>query len=50
MLVWYAQEQQSSCVAACVRMVLGGLGVQIAEAQVRRLIGHTHLGASLSVA
>ncbi|MGH8866007.1 MAG: cysteine peptidase family C39 domain-containing protein [Burkholderiales bacterium] len=50
MLVWYAQELQSSCVAACVRMVLGGLGVQVAEAQVRHLIGHTRLGASLPVA
>ena len=38
MLVWYAQELQSSCVAACVRMVLGGLGAQGAKAQVRRLI------------
>jgi ABC-type bacteriocin/lantibiotic exporter with double-glycine peptidase domain len=50
MLVWYAQELQSSCVAACVRMVLGGLGAQIAEAPIRRLIGHTRLGASLTVA
>ena len=50
MLVWYAQELQSSCVAACVRMVLGGLGAQVAEAPVRRLIGHTRLGASLTMA
>jgi len=50
MLVWYAQEWPSSCVAACVRMVLGGLGAQASEAQVRRLIGHTRLGASLAVA
>ena len=50
MLVWYAQELQSSCVAACVRMVLCGLGAQVAEALVRRLIGHTRLGASLTVA
>ena len=49
MLVWYAQELPSSCVAACVRMVLGGLNVQVAEAQVRYLIGHTRLGTSLSV-
>ena len=50
MLVWYAQELQSSCVAACVRMVLGGLGAQVAEAPVRCLIGHTRLGVSLTVA
>jgi len=50
MLVWHAQELPSSCVAACVRMVLGGLGVQVAEAQLRRLIGHTRLGASLTAA
>jgi hypothetical protein len=50
MLVWYAQELQSSCVAARVRMVLGGLGAQVAEARVRRLIGHTRLGVSLTVA
>ena len=50
MLVWSAQELQSSCVAACVRMVLEGLGVPVAEAWVRRLIGHTRLGASLTVA
>jgi ABC-type bacteriocin/lantibiotic exporter with double-glycine peptidase domain len=50
MLVWYAQELRSSCVAACVRMVLGGLGAQVTEAQVRHLIGHTRLGVSLTVA
>ena len=50
MLVWHAQELQSSCVAACVRMVLGGLGAQVAEARVRRLIGYTRLGVSLTVA
>src|SRR5712691_5907953 len=50
MLVWYAQELQSPCVAACVRIVLGGLGAQVAEAPIRRLIGHTRLGPSLTVA
>lgn len=50
MLVWYAQELQSSCVAACVRMTLGALGLQLAESQVRDLIGHTRLGMSLGAA
>lgn len=50
MLVWYAQEIQSSCVAACVRMALGARGLQLAEAVVRDLIGHTRLGTSLGLA
>lgn len=50
MLVWYAQELQSSCVAAYVRIVLGDLGLQLAEAQVRNIIGQTRLGVSLAVA
>lgn len=50
MLVWHAQELPSSCVAACVRMVLAGLGTQVVEAQIRRLIGHSRLGVSLTVA
>ena len=50
MLVWHPQELQSSCVAACIRMVLSGLGVQVAEARVRHLIGHTRLGTSLVMA
>lgn len=50
MLAWYAQELQPSCVAACVRMALDGLGLQMAEAQVRYIIGHTSLGISLGAA
>jgi hypothetical protein len=50
MLVWYAQELQSSCVAACVRMALGSLGLTLAESQIRGLIGHTRLGMSLAAA
>ncbi|NOT53544.1 MAG: hypothetical protein HOP18_02965 [Deltaproteobacteria bacterium] len=50
MLVWYAQELPSSCVAACVRMVLGGLNVPVTEARVRHLIGHSRLGTSLAMA
>jgi ABC-type bacteriocin/lantibiotic exporter with double-glycine peptidase domain len=49
MLIWHAQELPSSCVAACVRIVLGGLGVQIAEAPIRQLIGHSRLGVSLTI-
>ncbi|MFN7944241.1 MAG: hypothetical protein U0Z53_02595 [Blastocatellia bacterium] len=50
MLTWFAQELASSCVAACVRMVLDGLGDNREEAQVRQLIGHTRLGISLAAA
>lgn len=50
MLTWFAQELASSCVAACVRMVLDGLGESREEVQVRQLIGYTRLGVSLAVA
>ena len=35
MLTWFAQEQPTSCVAACVRMVLTGFGVVWTEEQIR---------------
>ncbi len=50
MLTWFAQELASSCVAACVRMALNGLGDNRDEAQVRQLIGYTRLGVSLAAA
>jgi ABC-type bacteriocin/lantibiotic exporter with double-glycine peptidase domain len=50
MLIWFAQEFGSSCVAACVRMALNGLGDSRDEAQVRQLIGYTPLGVSLAQA
>ncbi len=50
MLTWFAQEFASSCVAACVRMTLAGLGDNHDEAQVRQLIGYTRLGVSLAAA
>lgn len=50
MLTWFAQELFSSCVAACVRMVLNSLGDSRDEAQVRQLIGYSRLGVSLAVA
>lgn len=50
MLVWCAQELISSCVAACVRMVLNGLGDSRDEAQVRQLLNHTRSGVSLVAA
>jgi hypothetical protein len=50
MLTWFAQELVSSCVAACVRMVLNGLGDSRDEVQVRQLIGHARSGVALVAA
>ena len=44
------EELLSSCVAACVRMVLHSLGDSRDEAQVRQLIGYTRMGVSLAAA
>jgi ABC-type bacteriocin/lantibiotic exporter with double-glycine peptidase domain len=50
MLTWYAQEQPTSCVAACVRMVFTGLGVTWTEDHVRRVLGRPRLGITLTAA
>jgi ABC-type bacteriocin/lantibiotic exporter with double-glycine peptidase domain len=50
MLTWYAQEQPTSCVAACVRMVLTGFGLVWTEGQVRMLLGRPRLGIMLTAA
>jgi ABC-type bacteriocin/lantibiotic exporter with double-glycine peptidase domain len=50
MLTWYAQEQPTSCVAACVRMVLTGFGLMWTEGQVRTLLGRPRLGITLTAA
>jgi ABC-type bacteriocin/lantibiotic exporter with double-glycine peptidase domain len=50
MLTWHAQEQPTSCVAACVRMVLTGFGLQWTEGQVRLLLGRPRLGITLTAA
>lgn len=50
MLTRFAQELFSSCVAACVRIVVNGLGDSRNEAQVRQLLGYTRLGVSLVAA
>jgi ABC-type bacteriocin/lantibiotic exporter with double-glycine peptidase domain len=50
MLTWYAQEQPTSCVAACVRMVLTGFGVTWTEAQIRTILGRPRLGITLTAA
>lgn len=50
MLTWFAQELSSSCVSACVRIVLSGLDVMASEEQVRRLLRHDKFGLSLATA
>jgi ABC-type bacteriocin/lantibiotic exporter with double-glycine peptidase domain len=50
MLIWFAQEQPTSCVAACVRMVLTGFGVVWTEAQIRTFLGRPRLGITLTAA
>ena len=50
MLRWFEQEQPTSCVAACVRMVLGGFGVACEEEQIRQWLGNPRLGISLMAA
>ena len=50
MLVWHAQERPSSCVAACVRIVLAGLNKSLTEARVRHVLGSSRLGITLKAA
>ena len=48
MLPFFAQEFPTSCVAACVRMVLAGLGHALPESAIRTRCGYTKLGLRLS--
>jgi ABC-type bacteriocin/lantibiotic exporter with double-glycine peptidase domain len=43
-LLFYQQETPDSCVPACLRMVLAGLGVVMLESELRRLCDCTVLG------
>ena len=48
MLPLFPQELPTSCVPACVRMVLAGLGHSLSEADTRHRCGHTAVGTTLS--
>lgn len=48
MLPLFAQELPTSCVAACVRMALAALGLQLNESEIRSECGHTPLGMRLN--
>jgi ABC-type bacteriocin/lantibiotic exporter with double-glycine peptidase domain len=43
-LPFYRQETPDSCVPACLRMVLAGVGVEVAEVVLRRMCDCTMLG------
>lgn len=48
--VWFAQETETSCVAACVRMVLSSFGETRTEENLRELLDNPILGLTLAVA
>ncbi len=48
MLSWKAQERPTSCVAACVRMVLTGFREDWTEAELRKVLGRARLGITLA--
>jgi ABC-type bacteriocin/lantibiotic exporter with double-glycine peptidase domain len=48
MPVWYAQEHPTSCVAACVRMVLTDFAERWTEGQVHALLGRPRQGITLT--
>lgn len=50
MPIWYEQEHPTSCVAACVRMVLTDFQEHRTEAQIRELLGRPRLGITLKAA
>ena len=47
-LTWFEQETPTSCVVACVRMVLSGFGQNFSEIELRELLGNPILGLMLS--
>lgn len=49
-LTWFEQETPTSCVAACVRMVLSGFGQKHSEIELRKILGNPILGLTLSTA
>jgi ABC-type bacteriocin/lantibiotic exporter with double-glycine peptidase domain len=50
MPVWYAQGHLTTCVAACVRMVLADFGEHWTEGQLHALLGRPRLGITLAAA
>lgn len=50
MIAWFAQEQLTSCVAACIRMVLTGFGQRLTEKRIRQMLGYSSIGHTLAQA
>jgi ABC-type bacteriocin/lantibiotic exporter with double-glycine peptidase domain len=48
--VFYSQETPTSCVAACVRMILSGFGKIYSEGDLREILGNPILGLTLTTA
>ena len=48
-ITWFEQETPTSCVAACVRMVLNGFGQEYFESELREILGNPILGLTLLV-
>ncbi|MGH9855121.1 MAG: cysteine peptidase family C39 domain-containing protein [Blastocatellia bacterium] len=48
MLPLFAQELSTSCVAACLRMILAALGFSLTESEIRSRCGHSDLGMRLN--
>lgn len=49
-LTWFEQETLTSCVAACVRIVLSGFGQYYFEIELRKILGNPILGLTLTAA
>jgi ABC-type bacteriocin/lantibiotic exporter with double-glycine peptidase domain len=49
-LTWFEQESPTSCVAACIRMVLSNFGKNLSEIEIREILGNPRLGISLTLA
>jgi ABC-type bacteriocin/lantibiotic exporter with double-glycine peptidase domain len=47
MIIWFPQEQLTSCVAACIRMALTGFRQNLSEKQIRRILGSSTIGYTL---
>lgn len=49
-LTWFAQETETSCVAACLRMILSGFGEIWSETELREILANPLLGLTLAKA
>jgi ABC-type bacteriocin/lantibiotic exporter with double-glycine peptidase domain len=50
MITWYPQEYRTSCVAACIRIVLSDFNQFTTEKAIRQVLGNPRFGLSLDQA